>query len=155
MADVDAPAWILRPADLGDLADLVGLTRAFYDEDGFGTSDELIERNFRLLLGSPDAQVTLAVVDGRAGGFALTTIRLILESGPVAELQDLYVEPGLRAGGIGTALISDAQDWARARSAQLLELVVAPNGRDVSDLLRFYARRGFVDRDRRILVRQL
>jgi GNAT superfamily N-acetyltransferase len=61
----------------------------------------------------------------------------------------------LRAGGIGTALISDAQDWARARSAQLLELVVAPNGRDVSDLLRFYAGRGFVDRDRRILVRQL
>lgn len=155
MVDMDAEPWVVREAVPGDLHQLVRLTRAFYDEDGFSTADEEIERNFRLLLPSPEAHVTAAVADGRIRGFALTTNRMILESGVVAELQDLYVERGLRNSGIGTALIAEAARWAQSRSARLFEIVVAPNGRDVTDLVRFYARRGFTDGGRRILSRPI
>jgi GNAT superfamily N-acetyltransferase len=144
--------WRLRAAGLDDLADLVRLTRAFYDEDGFTTSAVDIETNFRALL-DPGARAhcCIAVHDDRCVGFALTTAQLVLESGLVAELQDLYVEPDHRHGGIGAALIDDAARWARGLLARLLDVVVAPNGRDVAPLLRYYAARGFRDDGRRLI----
>ncbi len=83
----------------------------------------------------------------------MSTTAFILESGLVAELQDLYVVPAARGHGVGTALIEDAARWARAEAATLLEVVVAPNGQDVTHLLDYYRARGFVDEGRRILVR--
>jgi aminoglycoside 6'-N-acetyltransferase I len=141
----------LRQATVADLPALVRLTRAFYDEDGFATSDEDITRNLRALLALDSAHVAMAESDGRAVGFALTTHQIVLESGVVAELQDLYLEPAARGGGLGAALIEDAAGWARAQGASLLDVVVAPNGRDVGRLLEYYTRRGFRDEGRQLI----
>ncbi|HTW20171.1 MAG TPA: GNAT family N-acetyltransferase [Mycobacteriales bacterium] len=146
---------MLRPATEADLADLVRLARAFYDEDGFRTGDDDLRARFGVLLHDSDANITVATESGATVGFALTTTRLILESGLAAELQDLYVRPEHRRQGIGAALIGDAEQWARARSATLLEVVVAPNGRDVSHLHRYYGALGYVDEGRQILSRDL
>ena len=145
----------IRVATAADVDVLVGLARAFYDEEGFATTDAELARNFAVLLPAEDAHVVLATVDDAVSGFALSTTAFILESGLVAELQDLYVMPPARACGIGTALIEDAARWARARSANLLEVVIAPNGHDVTHLCDYYRARGFVDERRRILVRAL
>ena len=145
----------LRTAAVSDLPDLVRLTRAFYDEDGFTASDDDIRSRFQDLLAAGDARVVVASHDDALCGFALTTIRLILESGPVAEIQDLFVDPDRRGEGIGNALIEDAASWARAQSASLLEVVVAPNGRDVGRLISYYTSRGFTDEGRRIVSRPL
>jgi aminoglycoside 6'-N-acetyltransferase I len=145
----------LRAAGPGDLTMLVELARAFYDEDGFSTTNDELAANFRTLLTAADSHVVIATVAENVCGFALTTTAFILESGLVAELQDLYVDPTLRGRGVATALIEDAAEWARAQSATLLEVVVAPNGRDVSSLLDFYTRRRFTDEGRRILSRRL
>ncbi len=145
----------LRPATPDDAGVLVGLARAFYDEDGFTTTDAELSRNFGVLLRADNAHLALAVVDGASGGFALTTTSFVLESGLVAELQDLYVAPEARARGVGTALIEDAARWARSLSAALLEVVIAPNGHDVAHLLDYYRARGFVDEGRRLLARAL
>lgn len=145
----------IRVATGDDIPVLLGLARAFYDEDGFTTSDEQLEANFAALVRSDDARIVLALLDDQVAGFALTTARLILESGTVAELQDLYVTPGARGRGIGSALIADATQWARSQSAVQLEIVVAPNGQDVSQLFSYYRGRGFVDEGRRLMVRHL
>lgn len=146
------PAALLRAAGIEDLSELLRLTREFYDEDGFATSDDDLERNFRALLASPEnAYVCLAVVDRSCVGFALTTSGMILESGVVAELQDLYVMPAYRRRGIGDALIWDAVEWATEHGASMLEVVVAPNGRDVSRLVAYYDRLGFRDEGRLLL----
>ena len=143
---------LLRAANLDDLADLLRLAREFYDEDGFTTTDAELERNFRALFGAGDsAHLCLAVDDGSAIGFALTTTGLVLESGLVAELQDLYVMPAHRGSGIGVRLIREAQRWATDQGATLLEIVVAPNGQDISGLIDYYARHGFRDEGRRLL----
>ena len=97
------------------------------------------------------AHTCLAVDGGSAVGFALTTSQLVLESGVVAELQDLYVMPAYRRQGVAGRLIDDATRWAQAQQASLLEVVVAPNGQDVSDLLAYYVARGFRDEGRRLL----
>jgi aminoglycoside 6'-N-acetyltransferase I len=143
---------VAAPADLGVL---VGLARAFYDEHGFATTDAELVHNFEVLLRADNAHLVLATVDGLVTGFALSTTAFILESGLVAELQVLYVAPHARASGIGTALIDDAARWAKSRSATLLEVVIAPNGQDVTRLDHYYRARGFVDEGRRILVRTL
>jgi aminoglycoside 6'-N-acetyltransferase I len=145
----------ISAATSDDLGVLVGLARAFYDEDGFATSDEELAHNFDVLLHADNAYLVLASVDGSSSGFALTTTAFILESGLVAELQDLYVVPAARSSGLGTALIEDSARWARSQSATLLEVVIAPNGQDVSHLFGYYQARGFVDDGRRLLARPL
>ena len=140
---------------MSDLPDLVRLARAFYDEDGFVASDDDIRIRFEQFLATRDSRVVVAHDHGAPCGFALTTIRLILESGLVAEIQDLYVDPAHRRHGIASALIDDAASWARSQSASALEVVVAPNGRDIAHLLSYYASRGFADEGRRLLTRVL
>lgn len=150
------PEPLLRTARIDDLPELLRLAREFYDEDGFTTSDADLERNFRALLGDEDnAYVCLATVDGACVGFALTTNRMILESGNVAELQDLYVMPAYRRHGIGDVLIDDAVEWAAERQASMVEVVVAPNDRDVSRLVAYYERLGFRDEGRLTLALDL
>lgn len=147
---------LLRPAQLDDLPELLRLAREFYDEDGFTTSDDDLARNFRALFAATDSAHICLALDGAAAiGFALTTTDLVLESGLVAELQDIYVVPAYRGAGVGAGLMQDAVDWAKERGARLLEIVVAPNGRDISGLLAYYARNGFRDEGRRLLSLEL
>lgn len=144
-------AIALRPAGLEDVPSLVDLTTAFYQEDGFAPVQEALPGRFRVFLGQPGANITVAATPEGIVGFALTTVRLILESGLVAELQDLYVRPEHRGSGVGSALVGDAVRWARRNDAGTLEVVIAPNGRDVTHLRRYYESRGFIDEGRRIV----
>jgi aminoglycoside 6'-N-acetyltransferase I len=156
MAASTHPAVQLRTARLDDLSELLRLAREFYDEDGFTTSDDELELNFRALFAAPDSAHICLAGDGESPvGFALTTTALILESGLVAELQDLYVMPSHRGGGLGAQLMQEAEQWAKGQGAALLEIVVAPNGQDVSGLLRYYARHGFRDEGRRLISLEL
>lgn len=143
----------IRAATAADVPVLVALARAFYAEDGFGTTTAELTHNFGVLLAGDSAHLVLAEADGEPVGFALTTTAFILESGVVAELQDLYVIPAARRRGIGSLLIEDSASWARKRDATKLEIVVAPNGRDVNWLLSYYTSRGFVDEGRRVIAR--
>ena len=144
-----------RTATTDDMSVLLDLARALYDEDGFTTTDAELAHNLAVLVDAGNTHLVLAAVDGAASAFALTTTAFILESGLVAELQDLYVAPAARGRGVGTALIEDAARWAQAQSLALLEVVIAPNGRDVTHLFDYYRARGFVDDGRRILARPL
>jgi ribosomal protein S18 acetylase RimI-like enzyme len=147
-----APVTVtVRPASPEDLPSLVDLTTAFYEEDGFAPVEEALPGRFRTFLGQTEANITVAETPEAIIGFALTTMRLILESGLVAELQDLYVRPEHRGEGVGSALVGDAVRWARMNDAGTLEVVIAPNGRDVSHLRRYYESRGFIDEGRRIV----
>ena len=150
-----AAATELRAAAVADLPELLRLAREFYDEDGFATSDADLDRNFRALLAAPSAHITLAVRDGAAVGFALSTSQLVLESGLVVELQDLYVRPAHRRQGVAGLLVDDSIRWAKSQDATQVEVVVAPNGRDVSHLFTYYARLGFQDEGRRLVSLEL
>jgi len=153
--DSGAAAAELRAAAAEDLPELLRLAREFYDEDGFATSDADLERNFRALLAAPSAHTVLAVRDGAGVGFALTTSQLVLESGLVAELQDLYVLPAHRRKGVAGLLVDDSIRWAKSQGASQVEVVVAPNGRDVGHLFTYYAALGFQDEGRRLLSLEL
>jgi GNAT superfamily N-acetyltransferase len=87
---------------------------------------------------------TICVLAGRpARGVALVTLRSnVWFEGPVALLDELYVEPANRGRGIGTALLDSAVELIEQRGAELFEVNVDEG--DI-DALRFYRRNGFTD----------
>ena len=89
------------------------------------------ERVFALLAGDP------------AIGLALLTLRPnVWYEGPVALLDELYVVPDQRRRGIGTELLSAAEEECRRRGCELLEINV--DGED-TDARRFYERHGYTN----------
>jgi len=70
--------------------------------------------------------------DGTVVGFATT-----LGTGPVRELEDLFVDPGQHRRGIGAELVADAASLARAEGATRIEVTGNPHAST------FYARVGF------------
>ena len=77
----------------------------------------------------------------RAVGFAYLTLRPTPYSeGPVAELEELYVQPERRNRGVGSRLLEQALEQVRQRSA--LEMRIGVDEAD-TDARRFYERHGF------------
>jgi GNAT superfamily N-acetyltransferase len=84
-------------------------------------------------LPGPESRVRVAVLDGSVAGFATTRV---LPGGRL-ELDDLFVDPGAKREGIGTALIEDVDAWAQAQGWVSIEVTANP------DALAFYERVGF------------
>jgi GNAT superfamily N-acetyltransferase len=128
-----------------DDADVVArLLDAFNTE--FGTSSPgagVLAGRLRQLLGGTELLALLIGVP--AVGVAVISLRRnVWFGGPVALLDELYVQPDRRNGGLGTILLEAAEDLARAHGSELLEINV--DGED-HDARRFYERHGFADRD--------
>jgi ribosomal protein S18 acetylase RimI-like enzyme len=138
-----------------DLAAVLDLAVAFYAEDGFVTPRDRLERHLAQLAAGDTARVAVVDDDGTLLGFGITTTTFGLENGLIAELEDLFVAPWARRRGLAGRLIEDSARWSRRVGASQLEVVVAPNGTDVTPLLRYYRSRGFTDEGRRLLAMRL
>lgn len=100
-------------------------------------------RRFTTLLESDDVLMLLAGDVQEPTGFAFLTLRPTPYSdGPLAQLEELYVRPGLRDSGIGTALMQDID--ARVREVGCEEIHINVDEID-HDTRRFYERHGFVN----------
>ncbi len=106
-------------------------------------SAESFAARFRELLGRDDVVALLSGAESTPTGFAFLTLRPTpYYDGPFAQLEELYVVPDLRDGGIGTALLGEAITVVRAAGAG--EMHINVDEIDV-DTRRFYERHGFVN----------
>jgi GNAT superfamily N-acetyltransferase len=120
-------------AGAGDLADLLPLVRGYADFYGVSPGDEALLALSRALIEDPQREgVQLIARDDeaappRAVGFATvfwgwSTLR----AARIGVMNDLFVVPEARGGGVGEALIAACLDHCRDRGAVALAWKTAP-----------------------------
>ena len=136
----------VRVADTADASCIARLLFDFNTEFDTPTpSAKELTTRFQTMLRRQDV-IVLLVEDSsadhsRAVGFAYLTLRPTPYSeGPVAELEELYVQPERRNRGVGSRLLEQALEQVRQRSA--LEMRIGVDEAD-TDARRFYERHGF------------
>lgn len=132
-----------------DLRALARLLAAFDDEfDTEHDPEPVLAERFGRILRSEAAFALLAAPagKGRPIGFALVTLRpAIWFDGPVATLDELYVEPPRRSAGFGTVLLACIGEELRRRGCPELHINVDEVD---ADTRRFYERHGLVNVER-------
>jgi len=133
-------ATVTRRATPHDAARIAELLHAFnteFDTETPGVA--VLAERLRTLL---DGSSTFAVLGGdSAVGLALVTLRPnVWSEGPVALLDEMYVDPAHRGGGVGSAILRHMVEICRDLGAAAVEINV-----DESDAgaQRFYERHGF------------
>jgi len=115
---------LIRPAQREDVPAILQFIRALADYEKLShwvTADEDLLRQ-HLFGDRPAAEAVLAWRDGRPVGYALffTTFSTFLGR-PGIWLEDIFVEPPARGGGIGKALLRHVAGIAAARGCGRLE----------------------------------
>lgn len=107
----------IRTATGEDAPALVALAVAFRDHlERVAPTGAEFERSIRLHLASEDAEFLVAEADGRAIGYLLLRYRHSMwANGTEATIEDLFVDPSLRRGGTGKALVAHALQRAAER----------------------------------------
>jgi ribosomal protein S18 acetylase RimI-like enzyme len=117
------------PADVDALGQL---------ENRVFSYDRLSRRGFRRFLASATASLIVAECDGGCAGYALVLFRA---ESRIARLYSIAVEPAVSGRGIGSLLLSAAENAARERGATVLRLEV--HERNAPAISR-YRRSGYV-----------
>jgi GNAT superfamily N-acetyltransferase len=131
-----------RVATAADAVTVARLLDAFNREFHAPTpGPEVLAARLRRLLAGTDVIAVLA--GDPVVAVALLTLRPnVWYDGPVGLLDELYVAPEVRGGGIGSALLAAVESITRERGGQLVEIAV--DGAD-TDARRFYERHGYTD----------
>lgn len=146
-----APQADIRVAGPADATSLGGLLHDFNTEFDCPTPSaaEAATRFERLLEREDVLAVVAGLTHGREAGadvgFAFLTLRPTpYWDGPLAQLEDLYIRPDLRAAGIGTAVLHRSVSEVRRRGCE--EILINVDSDDLG-ARRFYERHGFSDLD--------
>ena len=133
----------VRPAEAADESAALDLLEELFAPPAArapGYRRERAAAAFGGALASPDADVLLAVEDGRAVGLASVYVDLVsMRFGRRCWVEDLVVTASARSRGVGRRLLEAATEWARARRCTHLGLVSATARTDAH---RFYVANG-------------
>lgn len=144
----------VRRATADDAAVLARLLWDFNTEFETETDDvDVLTARFARLLPLDGIVAVLAEDGDDAVGFALLSLRpAIWFDGPVSQLEELYVVPGLRDRGIGTQVL----DLCKAVAHELGSPEMHINVDEVDvDTRRFYERHGYVNIEEGVDYRML
>ena len=137
---------MIRPARPADRDAVVALLVAQLREHAIDTPDDAIAAAVDGALGDPARAAILVVDDGGIVAVAYVAFSWTVErGGRAAWLEELYVSPDRRGGGLGRALLHAAMDAARAAGAAYLDLEVTDDHARAANL---YMREGFVRMER-------
>ncbi len=117
----------IREADAQDWRRLWAGYNDFYETS---VPAEVTEHTLHRLLDPTSAMIgRIAEIDGRVAGFSVSVLHdSSWTTSPICYLEDLFVDPTFRGGGVGRALIQDLIDLGRMRGwSQLYWVTRATN----------------------------
>jgi ribosomal protein S18 acetylase RimI-like enzyme len=126
LVNTDQPKPSVRRAAVADVGALVALMRGFYAESDFALDLQWAEGSFRKLLSdSVLGCVWLAHSGAEVVGHAVLTTRYTMEHGAVSGyIDDLYVKPGFRRIGAGSALLHELFEECHTRGCKAVYVEV-------------------------------
>jgi len=111
----------VRRARLDDTDALWPLVEAFASTTT--PTHERFTTTFAAVVLRPDVRVLVAQEGGAVVGYLLAQLQpTFFADGPVAWVQEVMVDERVRGAGVGRALMSAAEDWARDRGAAYVAL---------------------------------
>lgn len=134
-----------------DLEIALGLLVRFFDEHGFSPLGGDLRSALAQMIKDPDSAVFLCRDGDIPVGVITVTSGVNLEYGRSAEIEDLYVVPEARRGGIGARMVERALAWSRLMGCSTVLVTLVAQGTEGDTLLSFYQRHGFQPNTRRIL----
>jgi GNAT superfamily N-acetyltransferase len=114
--------------------------RALAGQLGYPAAEEQTARRFAAVANDPNQAVIVATVNGQVVGWAHAVRQELLVVNPRADLGGIVVDEQHRGQGIGALLLAAAEQWARERGCENLQ--VRSNALR-AEAHRFYERRGY------------
>ena len=135
----------VRPARITDLPALLDLLyQLFTIETDFAVKPERHARGLRLLLGAVRrGRAYVAVAENQRQVVGMATVQIVVSTAEGARsgwIEDVVVREDMRGAGIGTLLMADIAQWARANNLARLQLLADRRNRPA---LAFYDRLAF------------
>jgi GNAT superfamily N-acetyltransferase len=138
-----SPHESARTATLDDLDELVALAQLAIDEKRTQRGGELwsrrerrpdpLDESLRASIGAPDQEVAVGLLDGTVVGYGAVRIELLADGGQLGIVDDLFVDPGARAVGVGEVLMNHLMDWCRRRGCIGVDSVALPGDRSTKN----------------------
>jgi GNAT superfamily N-acetyltransferase len=138
-----SPDEAARTADLDDLDDLVDLARAAIEEKRSQKGGavwarrerrgEPLELSLRATIEAPDQELAVGLLDGTVVGYGAVRIELLADGGQLGVIEDLFVDPGCRAVGVGEMLMNHLIDWCRERGCFGVDSLALPGDRSTKN----------------------
>ena len=141
------PSIEVRRVSAADSASIAALC----EQRGYATSATAIEARLASLLDSAEHLVLVGLRDGEVKGWLHAAVTRALEYEPCAEILGLVVDAAARGGGIGAALVQEAEAWAGGLGLREMRV----RSRDTRERAhRFYQRAGYEVWKRQVVFRK-
>jgi GNAT superfamily N-acetyltransferase len=136
---VPAPHEAARTAVAGDLDAVAALAAAAADEKREQKGGPLwwrrerrqgdVAAGVRAALEAADHELAVGTLDGTVIGYAVARVERLADGGLLGVVEDIYVDPGARAVGVGEALMDHVLAWCRDRGCFGVDSLALPGDR--------------------------
>lgn len=143
MTSSGAPEESARTADLADLDEVVALAQAAIDEKRTQKGGMVwarrerrgdpLDLSLRAALAAPDHELAVGLLDGTVVGYGAVRIELLADGGRLGIVDDVFVDPGCRAVGVGEMLMNHLIDWCRERGCFGVDSLALPGDRSTKN----------------------
>ncbi len=143
----------VRVAEADDVALLVALTRdAIRNHEGIRGAEMFAVREARaeplvdslaLTIAGPQSRAWICGIDQVDLGFAIAHTEPLRNEVIHAIIDEIYVDPGARAVGLGEMLMEAVIEWAKSQNASSIDAIALPGDRETKN---FFEMSGFTAR---------
>ena len=143
-----------RPATEEDLPRLVELCREALAELGaqerggamllaHEARSEPVDRSLAVAVADPGCAVVVGTIDGVVVGYATGRTERLRDGTLLGVIDELFVEEGCRAVGVGEAMMQALLTWFREQGCHAVDAMALPGAREAKN---FFERSGFTAR---------
>lgn len=148
---IDGGGYVFAAATEADLPRLIPVLRAFYEVEHLPWNEPALRRALSVLIGDQNAgRLRLILRDGEIAGYFVLGFCFSLEfGGRFGLLDELFVLPAHRGGGLAKRALSEVETLCRAEGLDALRLEVNDDNAHARGI---YERAGYVAHPRRLMT---